>query len=156
MDRRRVLIFAGPAAAAGAAIMFFLDRSEGSRRRAMTRQRVGGVARRVVRRGGRAARYAGTETAGMARRAVHPRQAQEPPPDDVTLARKVETEIFRAADVPKGSINVNAEAGLVYLRGKADTPERIRQLEDQAHSIPGVRDVRNLLSLPATPAKTKV
>src|SRR4051812_10861234 len=37
--------------------------------------------------------------------------------DDVTLARKVESEIFRDADAPKGQVSVDVQAGVVYLRG---------------------------------------
>ncbi|MBX5470498.1 MAG: BON domain-containing protein [Thermoleophilaceae bacterium] len=120
----------------------------------MARQRLAGMGRRLVRRGERAARHLGSETVGMAQRAAHPKAAQQPPPDDITLARKVETEIFRPTDVPKGSINVNAENGIVYLRGRVDTQERIDELERQVRTIPGVRDVRNLLSLPGAPGQT--
>ena len=38
----------------------------------------------------------------------------------MTLARKVESEIFRAADAPKGAVSVNAENGVVFLRGEVD------------------------------------
>src|SRR3954464_9929170 len=37
--------------------------------------------------------------------------------DDTTLARKVETEIFRDDSVPKGDTNINSEFGVVFLRG---------------------------------------
>src|SRR4051794_9255148 len=43
--------------------------------------------------------------------------------DDVALARKVETVIFRDPEIPKGKIDVNAAAGKVWLRGEAKTPE---------------------------------
>jgi osmotically-inducible protein OsmY len=99
-------------------------------------------------------RYAASQTAGAARRVAHPRWAQSPPADDVTLARKVETEIFRPADVPKGDINVDAVNGVVTLRGLARTPQQIKELEDKARAIPGVRGVENLLHPPGTPAPT--
>jgi hypothetical protein len=91
---------------------------------------------------------------GVTRKVRHRKEEPKPQPDDVTLARKVETEIFRSADVPKGKINVNAVDGVVELRGEADRPEMIRDLEDQVRNIPGVRDVRNMLHLPETPAPT--
>jgi BON domain len=144
--------WAVPAGAAGFAFAYFLDPSQGKRRRKVTLQRAGGLWRRTRRRGGQRARYAASETVGLARRAAHPRAAQAPPPDDVTLARKVETEIFRPADSPKGSVNVDAVNGVVSLRGQVPSAEVIAELERKARRIPGVRDVENLLHLPGTPA----
>src|SRR5690242_18457384 len=45
--------------------------------------------------------------------------------DDVAVARKVETVIFRDDSIPKGKIDVNAADGVVWLRGEAKTPEMI-------------------------------
>jgi len=75
--------------------------------------------------------------------------------DDVALARKVETVIFRDDSVPKGKIDVNAAAGVVWLRGEAKTPDMIKALERQANAIPEVKAVENLLHLPKTPAPTR-
>jgi osmotically-inducible protein OsmY len=91
----------------------------------------------------------------LIQRATHLRERPKPQPDDATLARKVETEIFRPAEVPKGKIDVNAEDGVVYLRGEADTPEMISELAGQARKVQGVRDVQSLLHLPGEPAPTK-
>ncbi len=65
--------------------------------------------------------------------------------DDVTLARKVESELFRPSDVPKGSISVNVNDGVVELRGELTDQAQIDQLGDNAKKIDGVKDVRNLL-----------
>ena len=65
--------------------------------------------------------------------------------DDVTLARKVETELFRPADVPKGSIVVNVVEGVVELRGELSDQAQIDDLGSTARKIDGVKDVRNLL-----------
>jgi osmotically-inducible protein OsmY len=70
----------------------------------------------------------------------------------VTLARKVETEIFRAADAPKGSVSVNAENGVVFLRGTVDDRAWIERLGAEAKNVDGVEAVRNLLHLPGTEA----
>jgi hypothetical protein len=75
--------------------------------------------------------------------------------DDVSLARKVETVIFRDDSIPKGSIDVNAADGTVWLRGEAKTPEMIKDLERQTAAIPEVEQVENLLHLPKTPAPTR-
>ena len=65
--------------------------------------------------------------------------------DDVTLARKVESELFRPADVPKGSISVNVNDGVVELRGELADQKQIDELGEGAKRIEGVKDVRNLL-----------
>jgi hypothetical protein len=85
------------------------------------------------------------------------RQASRAPKDldDVALARKVETIIFRDSSVPKGKIDVNAAEGVVWLRGEAKNPEMIKTLEVQAAAIPEVKQVENLLHLPKTPAPTR-
>jgi osmotically-inducible protein OsmY len=71
--------------------------------------------------------------------------------DDVTLARKVETHIFRPHDAPKGDVSVDVEAGVAYLRGIADATWSARFAEG-ARQVPGILDVRNLLHPPGTPA----
>src|SRR5690242_19945593 len=76
------------------------------------------------------------------------RKQEKPQPDDVTLARKVESEIFRDADVRKGQINVNVEDGVVYLRGELEQPDLIEDLGAQARKVKGVRAVENLLHVP--------
>jgi BON domain len=136
---------AGPAAGAGAAIAFFLDPAQGRRRRKLALQRTGGFVRGGARRGGRAARYVASETAGAVRRVSNPRSRQDEPADDGALARKVETERFRPADVPKGSINVHAVDSVVELRGAAERREQVDELEARARKVAGVRDVRNLI-----------
>jgi osmotically-inducible protein OsmY len=70
--------------------------------------------------------------------------------DDVSLARKVETHIFRPHDAPKGDVSVDVEAGVVYLRGTADDTWRER-LGREAREIPGVIGVKNLLHAAGTP-----
>jgi osmotically-inducible protein OsmY len=65
--------------------------------------------------------------------------------DDVTLARKVETELFRPADAPKGQVSVNVNDGVVELRGELADQKQIDELGANAKKVDGVRDVRNLL-----------
>ena len=142
-------IFTG--AAIGAAIAFFFDPQSGRRRRKVTRDRVqwmfGGTGRQAAQIG----RGVAAEATGRAQKAQHVRE--EPKEfDDITLARKVETEIFRDADVPKGQINVNAVEGVVELRGEVDSQEMIDQLVAKTRNMQGVRNVENHLHLTNTPA----
>jgi osmotically-inducible protein OsmY len=72
--------------------------------------------------------------------------------DDATLKAKVETELFREADAPKGSVSVNAQYGVVQLRGELESQDMIDQLVARAREIDGVNNVENLLHLPGTEA----
>src|SRR5213080_4558029 len=131
----------------GASLAYFFDPENGKRRRKVTIDRIAGLIRRHGRRLGRGV---ASGAYGFKQKATHLREEPKPLPDDVTLARKVETEIFRGPDVPKGKINVNAENGVVVLRGEADTLEMIEDLASRARDVQGVRDVENLLHLPGT------
>jgi osmotically-inducible protein OsmY len=136
--------------ALGSALMYFFDPQNGARRRNMVRDRVLAFFRRTAQRSSAIpqAAYAAKQ------KATHLREEPKPPPDDVTLARKVESEIFRDADAPKGLVDVNAVDGVVYLRGEVGQPELITELEEQTRKVQGVREVRNLLHMPGTPAPT--
>jgi len=143
-----------PLAALGGALAgFFFDPASGRRRRAQLGQRVPAFFRRRGRELGRLGRRVGSDVYGVKQKATHRRQ--EPKPgllNDPALARKVETEIFRGPDVPKGQINVQARDGVVELRGEVPRPELIDELVERARRIPEVREVENLLHLPGTPA----
>ncbi len=75
-------------------------------------------------------------------------------PDDATLAAKVETEIFRPADAPKGAVNVDVANGVVFLRGQLEDQTWIDKLGFDAAKVDGVKGVENLLHKPGEPAPT--
>jgi BON domain-containing protein len=139
----------------GAALTYFFDPSQGRRRRAMAQDRLAAFFRKSARRGERLGRHASAQAEGMVQKAKHRSEEPKPLPDDVTLARKVETEIFRDADVPQGQINVNAENGKIVLRGEVGEQEMIRDLEERARKVQGVSDVENLLHLPGAQAPSR-
>lgn len=117
-------------------------------------ERGGGIVRSGARRAERLGRYGISEANGIVQRVLN----RNPAPkdlDDVTLARKVETEIFRPANAPKGKIDVNAVDGVVWLRGEVKRPQQIKSIEASVRAIPEVRDVENLLHLPKTPPKSR-
>jgi BON domain-containing protein len=68
--------------------------------------------------------------------------------DDATLAQKVMTELFRDPHIPKGAINLNAENGVVLLRGEIEEPAMIVEIVARTRRIRGVADVENLMHLP--------
>jgi osmotically-inducible protein OsmY len=142
-------------AAMGAALAYFFDPETGNRRRSMTRDRVLAFFRRTGHQAGRAGQAAKSQAYGVTQKAVHLKDRTKEEPDDAMLAHKVETELFRDADVPKGDINVNAENGVVYLRGQVADEGLAETLGKSARKIQGVREVENLLHTPGTPAPTK-
>jgi osmotically-inducible protein OsmY len=142
-------------AAAGAVAQYFLDAQAGSRRRHTARDQAMALARREAHDARRKVGYAAGQAKGAAAK-------MKPTPSDdrklaelgdAALARKVETEIFRDAEAPKGQVDVNAENGVVFLRGEVER-EWIERLEKDAGSVAGVKAVRNLLHQPGTPAPT--
>jgi BON domain len=142
--------------AVGAALAYAFDPGQGHRRRRLLVERAATTARRSSRRGARATRVAVARSQGHARGFAHwLRPALKEPPDDVALAHKVESVVFRDPTFPKGQISINAEQGEVFLRGQVDRPELIHELEEAVRNVPGVRGVENLLHLPGTPAPTR-
>ena len=91
------------------------------------------------------------EAYGVTQKVTHLRE-EEKEYDDTTLARKVETEIFRAEDAPKGQVDVNVVDGVVYLRGELEQPELVDELVEKTRKVSGVKGVENLLHTPGTPA----
>ena len=142
-------------AALGAALVYFFDPQNGRRRRAQAKDRIPAFFRGKARHAERLGRTAQAQAYGVTQKVKHRKEEDKPQPDDVTLARKVETEIFRDAEVPKGQINVNAENGVVVLRGEVEEPELIRDLEQKTRNVQGVQEGENLLHTPGTPAPAK-
>jgi osmotically-inducible protein OsmY len=140
-------------AAIAAAVTYFFNPQEGRRRRAEARDRIAGFFRSGAREGEQLGHQASAQAEEIAEQGKE--LGQEPEPDDVTLTQKVESEIFRDVDVPKGQINVNAENGKIYLRGEVGKPELIEDLEQRARKVQGVQDVENLLHLPGAEAPSK-
>ena len=142
-------------AAIGAALVYFFDPQQGARRRNMARDRILAFLRRRGRDAARVGRATSSEAYGLKQKVVH-RQEQPKDFDDQTLKAKVESEVFRPVDAPKGDVNVNVENGVVYLRGQVERPDLIDDLEQRVRSVQGVRDVENLLHIPGTEAPTNV
>jgi osmotically-inducible protein OsmY len=149
--KREQLPFYLAAAVGGIAIAYFLDASSGRRRRHTARDRAGSLARHGVRRARKLVDHATSDTYGLGQRLTHRLPRPTPDLDDATLAHKVESVLFRDRDVPKGEINVNAEKGIVFLRGQVERPEIVAALEERVRKVRGVRGVENLLHTPSTP-----
>jgi osmotically-inducible protein OsmY len=129
----------------GAALSYFFDPDNGRRRRKVAADRLASLTRRH---GKRMIKGTAARANALSKQATHLKEETKPQPDDVTLARKVETEIFREPEVPKGKINVNAENGKIVLRGEVDSAELIDDLVSKARKVQGVEEVESLLHTP--------
>jgi osmotically-inducible protein OsmY len=134
-------------AAAGAAARHFLDASRRNQLRDQAMSKVRSGAGQAA----SAATHAAAKAKGTAATAA-PSGTKIEDVDDVTLARKVETEIFRDADAPKGDVSIDVQAGVVYLRGTVADAAWIDRLADGAKKVDGVKGVKSLLHQPGTPA----
>jgi osmotically-inducible protein OsmY len=133
--------------------MYYFDPQRGRRRRAMSRDRAAGALRRNLKRSKSHLRGIALAYVGKGQRLAHIAD-RHGPFDDATLADKVQSEVFRDHRVPKGHVNVNAERGVVYLRGEVPTSELIERLESATRRVAGVVDVENRLHLPGERAPT--
>jgi osmotically-inducible protein OsmY len=143
------------AGATGAAAAYMFDPDRGRARRAQGRDQLLSRVRRTSRDLDRRMRYAAGPAAGAVKKAASMTGPDKPEPNDVGLARKVESLIFRPEEAPKGRVSVNAEDGVIFLRGEVETQEQIDMLVRGAEHVDGVREVRNLMHLPGTPAPSK-
>ena len=143
------------AGAAGGAAAYMFDPDRGRSRRAQARDQLLARVRRTRRELDRRARYAGGSATGAVKRAASAATPDKPTPNDIALVRKVESMIFRPEDAPKGRVSVNAEDGVVFLRGEVESQEQIDALVSGAQRVDGVREVRNLMHLPGTPAPSR-
>jgi osmotically-inducible protein OsmY len=66
-------------------------------------------------------------------------------PNDATLAQRVASQVFRDGTIPKGKINLNAENGVVVVRGVIERPEQIDVVTEAIRNVSGVQHVQNLL-----------
>jgi osmotically-inducible protein OsmY len=149
MRTRNQVPFYLSAAMGGAALAYFLDPQNGRRRRHQSRDQLVSLARHGTKRARKLVHHATSDAAGQARRAAHAlRRAEEVDVDDSTLVDKVESIVFRKHDVPKGQININAENGVVFLRGQVEDPELVEALEARVRKVRGVKGVENLLHTP--------
>jgi osmotically-inducible protein OsmY len=161
--RREMARRATPAVAAligacvlGAAAEYFFDRRHGAGRRHLARARTVAKLRRRSRDALRRAKYLDGLAEGALYRAAHVLPgvgAHKEQPDDVTLADKVRSISFRVAHIPKGHVSINAENGVVCLRGQLESSEQIDELVAATRAIDGVKDVRNLLNAASTNAR---
>jgi osmotically-inducible protein OsmY len=132
-------------AAAGAAAVQFLHGRERARTLAGSMQ---STATNKVSAAQTRAHHATNQMKGVVH-AVTPHKHEEM--DDATLADRVRSEIFRPHDAPKGSVSVDVQAGVAYLRGEVPDHAWIDRFGTTARKVEGITGVKNLLHTPGTP-----
>jgi hypothetical protein len=145
------LLSASLGAALGATAALLLDPARGRARRARLVDRSAGFARHLIHAGERQLRHLGSLVTGKLSAL---RSLGEPTEwaNDATLKERVESELLGDPKVPKGAININAEQGIVVLRGEVPSERMRTRLAKRAGEVHGVWYVENLLHLPGEPA----
>jgi hypothetical protein len=148
----RLAVLSG--ALAGAAAAYFFDPERGRARRAQAIDWSGARLRRGWHAVNRLAARTGSNASAFPQRMVSLRSSPRPA-DDLTLRDRVESEVFRDADLPKGQINIDVESSVVTIRGQVDNAFQIANVEKAVLNVPGVGGVENLLHVSGTPAPNK-
>lgn len=156
--RSRWTVFLG-ALGLGALAMYYGDRANGRRRRALVRDRFAHlrkvVTRDLPRRAERKGRFAGGVARGIQHGAVGLLDRRHAAVDDETLVARVRSEALRDRDIHSGEIAVDAYEGCVTLRGQLERREEIQELVERTRRVEGVTEVRSYLHLPGTPPPNK-
>ena len=139
------------AGATGAFIAYITDPQRGKARRAQLADQGAAAVRQASREAERALRVV-TSTAEGKIEALTQGGSRVAPTDDVTLRDRAESILFRDPKVPKGSINISAERGILVLRGEVPDTRMRNKLGREAEKVEGVWGVHNLLHLPGEPA----
>jgi osmotically-inducible protein OsmY len=138
-------------AAAGAAAAHFLDPDSGRTRRGQARASATSTATSAASAVSTQAHSAANAVKG-ATHAATPSRTE--PMDDMTLADRVRTDIFRDDAAPKGGVSVDVQAGIAYLRGEVPSDEWVERFGAEARKVNGIEGVKNLLHTPGTPTPT--
>jgi len=139
----------------GALVAFLTDPQRGKARRAQLLDQGAATVRNASREAERAIRSAASLAEGKFE-ALTEGGSRVAPTDDVTLRDRAETELFRDDSVPKGTININVERGILVLRGEVPDAKMRERLVSKAEGIDGIWSVRNLLHLPGEPAEEEL
>lgn len=143
--------------AAGAVAAMLLDPARGRSRRARLVDQSAAAVRRAGRQLERETRRVGAAVEGrMAAMRAGGEHDGEDPGNDATISDRVQSELFADPAVPKGSLNVNVEHGIVVLRGEVADDAMRRQIVERTERIEGVWSVRDLMHLPGETAPTDV
>ena len=145
----RLAVLAG--ATAGAVAVYFFDPERGRARRTQFVDWSGARLRRGWSALNQLGARTGSNASAFPQRMVSLRSGPRPA-DDLTLRDRVESEVFRSGDLPKGQINLDVESSVVTIRGQVENAFQIASVEKAVLKVPGVVGVENLLHVDGTPA----
>lgn len=155
VERRKRWAWLAGGVAAGAAVTALFDPVRGKARRARLKDQTAAFLRRRARRAERLGRKVASDFEGFRERMEFGQRGEYVAPNDETLEAKVESEVLGRRGIPKGSILISAEDGVVVLRGQVDDPDQIEHIEKLVRDVDGVRGVENLLHAKGTVAPNK-
>ena len=135
------------AGATGVAVAYLLDPQRGRARRAQIADQGAATVRHAAHEAERVVRSVKSTAEGKLE-ALTQGGSRVAATDDVTLRDRAESILFRDPKVPKGSINLSAERGIIVLRGEVPNARMRNKLAREAEQIEGVWGVQNLLHLP--------
>ena len=140
---------------AGGALVYLFDPEKGKSRRAEAHDRIHSLVRQGTREAERVGRRASAQAQGLTQRVAHLRPEAKDPMNDAALAEKVKEELFADPSIPSGQLNINAERGVIVIRGQLESPEQIEEIERRVRKIQGVWEVQNLAHLPGLPVGSR-
>jgi BON domain len=141
-------------AVGGVIAAYFFDPQRGRARRAVFADWSSARLRRGWQAVNQWARLTGSNASALPQRMVSIKSGARPV-DDLTLKDRVESDVFRNPDLPKGHINFDVNTSIVTIRGQVDNAFQIATVEKAVLKVPGVSGVENLLHVNGTPAPNK-
>lgn len=136
----------------GAAAAYFGDPELGRTRRAKTKDQVAAALRRAKGQVEQRKQYIESTVAGRAQAA---RTQSTAPTDDKTLVDKVKSEVLGQPQFSALDVVVDANEGVVVLRGEVPDGELAGQLEQAVGRVTGVQRVESYVHTPGQPAPNK-
>lgn len=134
--------------------MFLLDPAQGTRRRALMRDKVVHYAHLAGETATNTIPQKADYLSGFATGAYHrakdmiPHQEEPIPDESQFITDRVMSIVFRDPRFPQGQINVNTVDQVVYLRGHVEDQNLANEIVERTRSVPGVKDVVNLINRP--------
>jgi BON domain len=133
----------------GAGTAFLLDPRQGKRRRQALVDKSARIARRTARFAGKKARFAGGHLRGLVALVRRLGSDRNAPVDDQTVTQRIRSSAFRDVGISTRDIAVEVEDGIAKLRGLVQSRSLAEDLVARVRRIPGVREVRDELGVPA-------
>lgn len=151
-SRSRTRLVAACSAGVGMLVTYLFDPEQGRSRRAKLADQTRGKVHRGRDEAATKARYARGRMKGKVFRAAGAGRLQ--PADDIDVVHAIRQQ-FARLDFPTTDVKVDVVDGTAALRGQVADEQQMREVQDVAIKVPGVRAVESYLHLPGEPAPNK-